>query len=94
MKLYKNMPLIEPLEYKEVKKIRDFVIAIDTSASVQGELVEHFLRKTCEILLQEMCIRDRCQAFEILSLPPTSSIIPNPDKPEKFFCISSKFQVQ
>lgn len=53
MKLYKNMPLIEPLEYKEVKKIRDFVIAIDTSASVQGELVEHFLRKTCEILLQE-----------------------------------------
>lgn len=53
LKLYQKMPLIEPLEYKEVKKIRDFVIAIDTSASVQGELVERFLRQTCEILLQE-----------------------------------------
>lgn len=53
LKLYEKMPLIEPLEYREVKKIRDFVIAIDTSASVEGELVERFLRKTCEILLQE-----------------------------------------
>ena len=31
---YDNMPLIEPLEYKEVKRIREFVIAIDTSGSV------------------------------------------------------------
>lgn len=53
LKLYEKMPLIEPLEYKEVKKIRDFVIAIDTSASVEGELVERFLQRTCEILLQE-----------------------------------------
>ena len=30
---YKNMPLIEPLEYKDVKKIDEFVIAIDTSQS-------------------------------------------------------------
>jgi predicted metal-dependent peptidase len=53
LKLYENMPLVEPLEYQEVKKIREFVIAIDTSASVKGELVEQFLRSTCEILLQE-----------------------------------------
>lgn len=53
LSLYKNLPLVEPLEYKEVKKIREFVIAIDTSASVQGELVREFLRTTCRILLQE-----------------------------------------
>lgn len=51
--LYENMPLVEPLEYQEVKRIRQFVIAVDTSASVRGELAEGFLRKTCQLLLQE-----------------------------------------
>ena len=36
------MPLIEPLETRETYKIRDFVIVLDTSYSVSGELVEHF----------------------------------------------------
>lgn len=53
LKLYDNMPLVEPLEYKEVMKIKEFVIAIDTSASVRGELVESFIQKTCQLLLQE-----------------------------------------
>ena len=52
LKLYKNMPLIEPLEYKEVKCIREFVIAIDTSGSVSGELVQTFLQKTYNIMKQ------------------------------------------
>ena len=52
LKLYKNMPLIEPLEYKETKKIKEFAIVIDTSASVDGELVETFVRKTYNILKQ------------------------------------------
>lgn len=50
LKLYKKMPLIEPLEYKEVKRIREFVIAIDTSGSVAGEQVQRFLQKTYNIL--------------------------------------------
>ncbi len=50
LKLFDNMPLIEPLEYKEVKRIRDFVIAIDTSGSTSGELVQRFLTKTFNIL--------------------------------------------
>ena len=50
LKLYKKMPLVEPLEYKEVKRIREFVIAIDTSGSVAGEQVQSFLQKTFNIL--------------------------------------------
>lgn len=46
----KRMPLIEPLEYKNVKRIREFVIAIDTSGSVMGEQVQAFLQKTYNIL--------------------------------------------
>lgn len=46
----KQMPLIEPLEYKDVKRIREFVIAIDTSGSVAGELVQKFVQKTYNIL--------------------------------------------
>ena len=50
LKLYENMPLVEPLEYKEVKRIKEFVIAIDTSGSTSGELVQRFLQKTYNIL--------------------------------------------
>lgn len=47
---YGNLPLIEPLEYKETKKVKEFVIAIDTSASCRGPIVKAFLQKTYSIL--------------------------------------------
>lgn len=47
---YGNMPLIEPLEYKEVEKVEEFVIAIDTSGSCSGKLVKSFLEETYTIL--------------------------------------------
>ena len=50
LKLYENMPLVEPLEYKESRRIREFAVAIDTSASTSGELVQKFLQKTYNIL--------------------------------------------
>lgn len=50
LKLYEKMPLIEPLEYKEIRRIREFVIAIDTSGSVMGEEVQAFIQKTYNIL--------------------------------------------
>ena len=53
LRLYGNLPLIEPLETKEVKRIREFVIAIDTSGSTSGALVERFLTRTYEILASE-----------------------------------------
>ena len=52
MTLYGNMPLIEPQETKEVQKIEDFVIVIDTSMSCKGELVKKFLEQTYEVLSQ------------------------------------------
>ncbi len=53
MELYGNMPLLEPLETKEVRRIEDFVIVIDTSMSCKGELVRAFLEQTWQILSQE-----------------------------------------
>lgn len=50
MEHYGNMPLIEPLESKEVFRIENFVIVIDTSMSCSGELVRHFLEETYKIL--------------------------------------------
>lgn len=50
LSLYGNMPLIEPLETREVKKVSEFVIVIDTSMSCSGELVRRFLEETYGIL--------------------------------------------
>lgn len=50
---YGRMPLVEPLEYKEVNRIKEFVIAIDTSGSVSGDLVQRFVKKTYNILQSE-----------------------------------------
>ena len=53
LSLYQNMPLIEPLESRESRKIQELVIAIDTSYSTSGELVQNFLRETFAILQQK-----------------------------------------
>lgn len=50
MSLYGNMPLMEPLESREVFRIEDFVIVIDTSMSCSGELVRRFLEETYDVL--------------------------------------------
>lgn len=50
LSLYGNMPLIEPLESREVYKIEDFVIVVDTSMSCSGELIKRFLEETYSIL--------------------------------------------
>ena len=50
---YGNMPLIEPLEYREERKIEDLVLVIDTSGSCEKDLVRIFLEETKGILEQE-----------------------------------------
>ena len=53
LEIYENMPLIEPLEYREERKIEDLVLVIDTSGSCEKELVRVFLEETKGILEQE-----------------------------------------
>lgn len=50
LSLYGNMPLIEPVESREVYRVEDFVIVIDTSMSCSGELVRRFLEETYDVL--------------------------------------------
>ena len=50
LRRYGNLPLIEPLEQREERRIREFVIVIDTSQSVSGEAVRRFVDETCAIL--------------------------------------------
>ena len=52
LELYEDMPLIEPLEYRDAAKIRELVIAIDTSGSTQGRKVRSFLNRTYSIFKQ------------------------------------------
>lgn len=52
LSLYGNMPLIEPLETREVRRIADFVIVTDTSMSCSGTLVRRFLEETYSVLKQ------------------------------------------
>ena len=50
MEHYGNIPLIEPLEYREVHRLSELVIAIDTSGSCDVETVTQFLQETYAIL--------------------------------------------
>ena len=52
LQLYRKMPLIEPLEYKETKRIKELALAIDTSGSCAGDVVQTFVQKTYNILKQ------------------------------------------
>lgn len=59
MQLYGNMPLIEPLEYKDVRVVKTFVTVIDTSGPVEEEKLRRFLEKTYQILKSGQKSEDR-----------------------------------
>lgn len=59
LSIYGDVPLIEPLETREDKRIRDLVIAVDTSGSVRGDTVQAFLQKTWNIVKQRETFRQR-----------------------------------
>ena len=50
---YGNIPLIEEYELREQKKVDEFLIAVDTSASCRRELVRRFLSETAAILCRQ-----------------------------------------
>lgn len=49
MQLYDKMPLIEPVEYKPVKPVRQFVLCVDLAGLISVEQARTFLRKTWEV---------------------------------------------
>lgn len=50
LRLYGNMPLVEPPETREERRIESFVLAVDTSLSTSGSLVRQFLSATYAVL--------------------------------------------
>lgn len=65
LKLYDNMPIVEPLEYAEDNKIKKLFIAIDTSGSVKGDIVQGFMDKTYSILKQNDYFSRQCEVHII-----------------------------
>lgn len=47
---YGNIPLVEPLEYKESEKVKEMAIIVDTSESCSDETLKRFLYETFNIL--------------------------------------------
>lgn len=52
LRVFGNMPLIEPLESRETMKIQDFAVVVDTSYSTGGDLVKAFLKETFALLAE------------------------------------------
>lgn len=52
-RMYENLVFLEPLEYREMHKLQEFVIAIDTSGSCSGDVVRRFLTETWEIFQEK-----------------------------------------
>lgn len=61
LRLYGNMPLIEPVETREVMKIQEFVVAVDTSYSTSGELIKNFLKETFTLLTEQNSFFQKCR---------------------------------
>ena len=65
LNVYGNMPIIEPLETREVMRIQEFVVVIDTSYSTSGELVKNYLKETFTILSEENSFFKKCRLHVI-----------------------------
>lgn len=93
LSLYDNMPLIEPLEYKDEKRIREFVIAIDTSGSTSGELVQSFLQKTYNILISTESFFSRITLYIIQCDAEIQEVI-KISSPEECHAVIQNFEIK
>lgn len=86
MKLYGNIPLIEYLEYREDKHIKEFVIAIDTSGSVQGETVQKFVQRTYDLIKSQESfdLRTKLHIIQCDDRVREDAIITSDDEFEKY----------
>ncbi len=60
---YKNMPLIENLEYKDENGNASFVIAIDTSGSTKGKPVKKFLSEIYKLAVE---LNKKSKKFDLI----------------------------
>ncbi|MGN0286051.1 MAG: VWA-like domain-containing protein [Atopobiaceae bacterium] len=65
LSLYGNMPLIEQLEYREAHLVRDFVVVLDTSGSVRGDVVKSFVAEAFGVLSAQDRYCDRVNVHVI-----------------------------
>lgn len=87
MSLYDKMPLIEPVEYKESRSVREYVLAVDLSGLISREQAQIFLRTACRAFRaaenEKTAIR-----LHILTCagdaPPVHTPISDPDDLERY----------
>lgn len=65
LSMYGNMPFVEPLEYKEINKIEEFAIVIDTSGSCSLELIKKFLEESYKILTSDQSFAKKVNIYMI-----------------------------
>ncbi len=58
-----GIALVEPLEYCETPRLRDFCVAIDTSGSCSGPIVEAFVAKACGMLLESGTVSEKTRIW-------------------------------
>lgn len=63
LEIYRDLPLIEPLEYKEDRRIQEFVIAIDTSGSISQSRIQRFLESIVSILKSQETFYHKMKIF-------------------------------
>ncbi|MDE6567882.1 MAG: metallopeptidase [Lachnospiraceae bacterium] len=85
LRLYGNMPLLEPMETREIQKIQEFVIVVDTSYSTSGDLVKAFLQETFDILMEKehFFIDSRIHVIQCDDQVQTDQLITNEQELEK-----------
>lgn len=81
MTRYGDLPLIEPLEYKEVWRLDELAIAIDTSGSCSRETVARFLNETYAILSSQENFFHKMKVvfFQCDCVLQDSTVIESPD---------------
>lgn len=52
-RMYERLVFLEPLEYRDMRRLQELVIAIDTSGSCSGAVVRRFLTETWEIFQEK-----------------------------------------
>lgn len=86
MEMFGNVPLIEPQETKEVHKVEDFVIAVDTSMSCKEELIRKFLEQTYSVLSEsESFFRKICvHIIQCDDIVQSDVVIHNQEEMERY----------